>query len=561
VSSTILEKSATTAAAVNIAARLSEMAKLLPAKRAVVFPAGRDRAGRVAYSHLTFQQLDEESDRYAWGFERAGIRRGTKTVLFVRPSLDFFALTFALFKVGAVIVMIDPGLGKKRVLRCLDEIAPEALVAVPIVHAARALTGALPSVETRVTVGRRWFWGGSTLSQIRANEPKPYPRAETRADDTAAILFTSGSTGIPKGAVYTHGTFDAQVRFLKETYAIGPDEVDLPTFPLFALFDAALGMTAVIPDMDPTRPGHVDPRRIFEPIADQGVTHLFGSPALLDRIAPREGDPSRVLSTLRRVISCGAPVPPGVLERMRRILPPGVQVHTPYGATEALPVATIASDEILAETAARTRAGEGTCVGRIVGDLDLEIVRITDDPIPAFSDAFRVKPGEVGEITVAGSVVTAEYAARPEQTRLAKMRDGARIRHRMGDLGRIDEKGRLWFLGRKAHRVETSPGVALFTESCEPILNAHPGVRRSALVGVGARPRQRPAIVLELLGPRGDSAARLAEIRALAARSPVTSSIETFLVYPDAFPVDVRHNAKIDREALARWAAKELGSA
>lgn len=547
---------------VNIAARLSQRAREMPSKRAVVFPEGRDSSGRVAYTHLTFEQLDRLSDAYARGFARIGIGRGTKTVLMVRPSLDFFALTFALFKVGACLVLIDPGLGKRRVLRCLEEIQPEAMVAIPIAHAAKTLLRALRSVRIRVTVGRRWFWGGHSLSELRDFAPEPYAAASTRSEDTAAILFTSGSTGIPKGAVYTHGIFDAQVRFLGETYKIGADEIDLPTFPLFALFDAALGMTAVIPDMDFTRPGHVDPLKIDQPILDHGVTHLFGSPALLDRISRwDEGKFQGVARwrTLRRVISCGAPVPPAVLERMHKALAPGVEVHTPYGATEALPVTTIGSAEILGETALLTRRGEGTCVGRLVGDVDLRICKITDDPIERWTPDLEVARGEVGEITVAGSVVTSAYFARPEQTKLAKMQDGARVRHRMGDLGRVDGKGRVWFYGRKSHRVVGDAGT-FYTDPCEAILNEHPRVRRTALVGVGERPKQKPVLVVELQAGVEPSDQLLGELRVLAAASPLTRKIDTILFH-GGFPVDIRHNAKIGREELAVWAAWQPGVA
>src|SRR5262249_39591179 len=178
----------------------------------------------------------------------------------------------------------------------------------------------------------------------------------TTADETAAILFTSGSTGVAKGAVYTHGIFAAQVESLRRTYGIAPGEVDLPTFPLFGLFGPALGMTEVLPGMDPTRPAQVDPRTILQTVKHYGVTNLFGSPALVRRVALAPEARGQTLPSLRRVISAGAPVPAKVIAAFRALLPKGVQVHTPYGATEALPVASIGSDEVLGETAKRADA-------------------------------------------------------------------------------------------------------------------------------------------------------------------------------------------------------------
>jgi len=424
--------------------------------------------------------------------------------------------------------------GKKNLLRCLEEIAPEALIAIPKAHAARVLLRALPSVKVNVTVGRRWFWGGHRLEDLRA-DARPYATIDARPDEPAAILFTTGSTGVPKGALYTHGNFDAQVRALRATYGFAPDEIDLPTFPLFALFDPALGMTAVIPDMDFTRPGHVERENIIQAINERGVTSLFASPALLRRVAGDEKLPS-----LRRVISAGAPAVPSVLERFQGMLSGSCEIHTPYGATEALPVATIGSKEILSETRARTEKGEGTCVGRPAGEIDVRIIKISDEPIARWSDDLLASSGEVGEIVVRGAVVTRSYYAREEQTALAKIQDGETFWHRMGDLGRIDSQGRLWFFGRKSHRVVTGR-VTLFTEACEAVFN-RPG-RRTALVGVAGKP------VLVVEGEFDE-----ANLRETARRHEHTQAIETFLRWRGAFPVDIRHNAKIFREQIAEWA-------
>jgi acyl-CoA synthetase (AMP-forming)/AMP-acid ligase II len=351
--------------------------------------------------------------------------------------------------------------------------------------------------------------------------------------------------------------FDAQVRFLREHFRTRPGETDLPTFPLFALFNPALGMTAVIPEMDFTRPGSVDPEAILEPLRRWNIEQMFGSPALLDRVGRWGAARGVKLPALKRVITAGAPVPPAVLERFAKLLPPDARIHTPYGATEALPVSSITHQEVLEETAALSAEGRGTCVGRPLPGVRVEVVRIDDGPLPDWSESLRVPVGAVGEFVVRGPQVTREYFGRPEADALAKIRwpDGT-LGHRMGDLGWLDERGRLWFCGRKSHRVRTPAGV-LFTIPCEAVFNRHPKVRRTALVGVGEPEGQRPVLCVELEEGARPSDALEEELLALGARHEHTRAVRDVLFHPSC-PVDIRHNAKIFREKLAVWAAREL---
>jgi len=544
---------------INIAVHLKEMARKKPYQRAVVSPAGRDRQGRVTYAHLTFLQLDQESDRIAHGLNHAGISRGTRTILMVRPSLEFFALVFALFKTGAVPVVVDPGMGLKRMLQCLKESRPEAFIGIPIAHVLRMFYPKyFKTVKTYITVGRRWFWGGLNLEQVRQRPPMPYVPVNTRRDETAAILFTTGSTGPARGAVYTHGIFDAQIRHIRTLFDIGNNEIDLPTFPLFALFDPALGMTAVIPDMDPTQPARVDPTKILEAVEDQGVTNMFASPALLNRVGQFGFSKKVKLPTLKRVVSAGAPVLPANIERFSSMLNKKAEIFTPYGATEAMPVTCIGAGEILAETRALSEKGYGTCVGRPVPGMDVRLIHVTDDPISHWADDLEVLPGEIGEITVKGDIVTQAYFERPEAQALAKISDGDGIRHRMGDLGWMDQKGRIWFCGRKTHRVVTSGG-SLYPIPCEAIFNAHPAVFRSALVGIGSATDQTPVMCIELKQNhrKTDRNDVKKELLQLAECSVITQDIKHILFH-DKFPVDIRHNSKIFREQLAVWAGKRI---
>ena len=559
---------------VNIASHLKEMARTQPDQLAVLLPVSRNADGTSNYTKLTYRELDEISDALAGGLQQLGIGRGVRTVLMVPPSLEFFVLTFALFKSGAVSVFVDPGMGVGNIGKCLAEAEPEAFIGIPKAHLARRLIGwGRPTLKRLVAVGRgagwcRWLgenltaWNIADFSKPKLKDARA-PFVDTHDDETAAILFTSGSTGVPKGAVYSHGNFAAQIEMLRKAFAIQPGEIDLCTFPLFALFAPALGMTAVVPRMDFTRPAKVNPPEIAGPIAQHAVANLFGSPALLNRVGRfYENDDSRWPS-IRRVLSAGAPVSPAIIERFTRHLAPGIQVYTPYGATESLPVAVIGSDEILQETRYQTAQGAGTCVGRPVDGIQVSIIRITDTPIATWDESLELPRGEIGEIVVGGLNVTQEYFHRPDLTALAKIDDptSGRKRHRMGDVGYFDPAGRLWFCGRKSHRVIT-PERTLFTEPVEGIFNTHPAVFRTALVGVERNGRMEPVLCVEREseqspGTKLSDADLVRELLDLGAKFEASRPIKTILFH-HAFPVDIRHNSKIFREKLAIWARRKL---
>lgn len=548
------------AATFNIASYLPKMAATRPSQRAVVLA----RSG----ISLTFAELESLSNRYANGLSDAGFAREARVLVMVKPGFEFLGLIFGLFKMGAIPVMIDPGMGVGRMLECIRTVDLHGFVGLPLAHMVRVFRpSAFRSVRSVVTVGRRWFWGGPMLDELQRGASDHFAVANTTSTDTAAILFTSGSTGPAKGVVYQHGMFDAQVRMIQSHYGIEPGEIDLPTFPLFGLFSVAMGMTAVIPDMDAARPARVDPAKIVEAIGDYDVTNIFGSPAIWKRVAPHCLKLGIRLSSLRRVLIAGALVPWPVIEQLHRVLSAEADVHTPYGATESMPVTSISGRELLRLNRDSGHAGAGTCVGKQLVGIDARLIRITDDPIPEWSQDLEVADGEFGEITVAGAIVTEAYFGLPDADALSKIRDGVRIWHRMGDIGYRDSEGRLWFCGRKSQRVVTESGP-LFTDCCESVFNEHPKIARSALVGIGLPGHQTPVVVVEPKPgwfPRGlrrnTFAKELLELAQSAAirHSPfaIRHSIEHVLFHR-SLPVDVRHNAKINREALSHWAARRL---
>ncbi len=540
---------------INIAVAVSEMAARQPDTTAVICPWGR-RGGT-----LTYAELEKRTDDVAAGLESYGIGRGVRTVLMVPPGLDLFVLAFGLFKAGAVPILVDPGIGLSHLKACLGNARPEAFIGVSKAQAARVILGwARNTIKTKVTLGPRLFWGGVTLGAVEAAGRAAGGRevADTAADEVAAIVFTSGSTGPPKGVVYRHGNFDTQIEAVRGVLDCGPGDIDLPTFPLFSLFDPALGMTTVIPDMDPTRPARVDPEKIIGPIREYGITTMFGSPALLDTVGRYGVEHGVSLPTLRQVVSAGAPVAPRIIERFVSLMAPGGRLLTPYGATESLPVAVTSSREILAETRHATDRGEGTCIGRPVPSIEAVIIPIDDGPVEEWHDDLKLLDGEVGEIVVKGGQVTREYFDAERHNRLGKIADGDDVRHRMGDVGRFDEQGRLWFYGRMSQRV-IAGDETLFSVPCEGVFNTHAEVFRSALVAAVVNDETVPVICIETEpGVEKSQHPRLrSELVDLGASFGHTTSIRTVLFH-DSFPVDIRHNAKIGRRALGEWATEQL---
>uniref|UniRef100_UPI00405665B7 fatty acid CoA ligase family protein n=1 Tax=Candidatus Electrothrix sp. TaxID=2170559 RepID=UPI00405665B7 len=525
-------------------------------KEAVALVTGK----KGKYQQWTFQEVLANSNRFANALHNKGVQRGDRVMLMVRPSMEFICLTYALFQLGAVVILIDPGMGYKNLLRCIGSVQPKVLLAIPPVHLfSRLFRQPFATVERRFCVGPNLLGICGISMKGAASKASPeFTAVNTKEDELAAIIFTTGSTGPPKGVQYTHGIFYHQLQQIRDYYGIGAEDIDQPGFPLFGLFATALGAAAVIPDMDPTRPAEVDPARFIRSIQDKQVSYSFGSPAIWN-VVSRYCIDQQITLPVRKILMAGAPVPGELIERVQQIMPKDGEIYTPYGATESLPSTSITGREILKETWKETRVGKGTCVGRPLPGMRVEIIRPVDGPLADWNEADVLPTSTIGEIAVKGPVVTPAYDHNEEETRMAKIPDaeGGGLWHRMGDMGYQDDQGRLWFCGRKAHRVLTENGP-MYTICCEAIFNEHPEVFRSALVGLGEPGKQEPVLTVELYAKKARDEERLcAELRELARANLLTSRIETFMIFA-VFPVDIRHNAKIFREKLAVWVQQRM---
>ena len=546
----------------NIAVRLAEAAAQRPDERAVLVPP--DAKGRGGGSK-TFAELDEEANAVARGLLDLGAGPESRLVMAVRPGLDFLSIAFGLFRSRATAVLIDPGMGRKNVVACLAEANVDGVVGIPLAQAMRRLKrAAFPNATVNVCVGRGLPGFGVAYERLLAAGRKSQtPIAATRATDAAAIIFTSGSTGPPKGVCYEHGMFDAQWQLIRDEYDIEPGTCDVACFPLFGLFNVAMGVTTIWPRIDFANPATADSETLADAFAaaaqsDEGEprpVQSFASPAIWKTLAD-DATGKRVLPpTLTQALSAGAPVPPRTLAAIRKTMPGDGRFHTPYGATESLPACTIESREVLQETAAATAGGQGTCVGRPFRGVDVRVIRRPTRTVADILETEEASVGEIGEILVRSPAVTREYFNRPEATAATKIADGDRWWHRIGDVGYFDEQGRLWFCGRISHIVPTPEGP-LYPVCLEPLFNADPFVERTALVGFEHLDRRvTPVLVCELArGSRfriGDRENVARQVLRTAGGHADARRIRHVVVQTQPLPVDARHNAKIRREQIA----------
>lgn len=481
---------------VNVARFLPEVAERRPHDCAIASPLFDWRKRITGYDTVSFKELELKCGRLSRFFMQQGLRSGSRALVMVRPGVDLLLVTFTLFRLGIVPILIDPGMGLRSFLRCVGRSQPEVLIGIPLAHyVSRLFPKPFQTVCARIIVG-----GEAYKRALKEDSPQEIPeQVHTTATTLAAILFTSGSTGIPKGVCYEHGMFEAQIQSLRKTFEFGQEEVDLPMLPIFALFNPALGMTTIVPAMNPSRPATVNPRDIVTAIQQWRVTNSFGSPVLWKKIAEYCQKQNLLLPSIRRILIAGAPVSPQVLRNLKEVIPNG-EAFTPYGATECLPVSVLSASEILNKTWKQTELGKGTCVGRLFKEMEALILPVTDGVRDVLDRNEQLETGVIGEIVVQGPVMTKEYDQLPEETAKAKIQDReeGKLWHRMGDVGYRDTEGKLWFCGRKAERVFLEDGETLFTECVEAVFNRHPKVFRTALIGLKDRRGNRvAALVIE----------------------------------------------------------------
>lgn len=515
----------------NIAHILSDRARERGDAPAIIEArGGRDRA-------VSFCDLESANARFAERLWRGGIRPGDAILVFHPMSAELYAFLIACFRIGAVSMFVDPSAGTDFIERCLRECPPKAFFGSAKAHLLRLKISALRRIG--LSICTRTLPGSMHL-RLNADGPEHDAMFAAEAASPALITFTSGSTGMPKGALRTHGFLVAQHRALATCLRHQAGSFDLTTLPVFVLANLASGITSVLPDADMRYPGSIDPRAVLRQLQRQPVATMAASPAFVSRLTDECRRRNLRINSIRRIHMGGAPVFPEDLFRAREVFP-HAEIVAVYGSTEAEPMAEISLESISADDFKAMAQGQGVLAGPPVASIALRILKDQwGTPIaPLNTEQFQqlcLGAEEIGEIVVTGEHVLRGYLTGSDDAE-NKFRVEDAVWHRTGDLGWLDRQGRLWLMGRASAAIRDERGV-VYPFAVECAARQIPGVRRAAILAIQGK---------RILAVESDSRISGDSIRA----QWEWAKIDEVRIVP-AMPMDKRHNAKIDYAALRR---------
>ncbi len=513
-------------------------------------PGGEER-------HVSWRQLDDRVRRLAAGLAGVGVRKGQRVSVLVPPGPTLTAVVYACLRMGAVVVVADAGLGVRGLSRAVRGAWPDVVIGeAKGLAAARALgwPGMRISVARLPRASARLLGVAHSLSTVLERGTGAALPAEPAADDPAAILFTSGSTGPAKGVAYTHRQLSALRDVLAAHFGIAGDTGLVTGFAPFALLGPALGTRSATPAMDVSAPRTLTAQAVAAAVRASDARMVFLSPAaVLNVVATADALDAAdraALATVRTFLSTGAPVGEPLLTAAAELMP-NAEPHTPYGMTECLLVTDVTLDGI---RAAATAPDQGVCVGAPIGANRVLISALDADGRAVGAPSST--PHVLGEVVISAAHLKTGYDRLwlTDRGALTGTPEDGRW-HRTGDVGHLDAEGRLWIEGRLPHILVTAEGPVA-PVGPEQRLEVSPSVRRAAVVGVGPHGLRQAVAVVETVPAAARPALAPPELAA-DLRARIALPLVAVLVVP-SLPTDIRHNSKIDRTRLSAWAERTL---
>ena len=534
----------------NVARLLAEVAQRVPDRPALVFQTDS------AVEKITFGQLWQDAGSIAAGLKSAGLRQGDRVIIMIPMSIDLYRVLLGVIKMGAVAIFVDPWISANRIAKFAAFAEPTAFIGIGKSHLLRWMQSSLRRVPITVTTGRRIFRFPARyrLDSFRT-QTADLEVAAVRADDSALITFTSGSSGEPKGANRTHRFLESQHRALAHEFPYHDNEVDMPMFPVFALNNLVSGLTSVVPQMDFRKVAEVDGDLIARQLVDFNVSTITASPPLMDRVAESlaNNPDSSDRPQLRRLLTGGAPVTDAQLRRWCECYDEETEIVVAYGSTEAEPVGHIDARQRIAESG----KNRGYCTGQVSKLIDARVIPIVKGVVELEGrslEQLSLPPGEVGELVVSGSHVCRDYFRNETATRENKLLDSeGRLWHRMGDTGYFDDQQRFWLVGRVHSTIVYGQEMLhpqLLEQSAHKVSDK---ILQVAAIGHGPDESLKVGVVVHATDPDDQLQTQIQQ-----QIEQDGMPCEFVLVTPAKLPVDPRHNSKIDYAKTIQQFSTEL---
>ena len=516
----------------NIASVLQQHAQQRPDTAAII--DGSIKNQRTT----TYAQLENDVSRLAGLLKAQGLQQGDHALIFQTMSAELYVILLALFRIGMVAMFLDPSQGRAHLERCCQRVPPKLLIASSKAHLLRLISKELRRIPIKISLGLR-IPGTINYRELQ-QQPACNEIVECDYATPALMTFTSGSTGLPKAAVRSHGFLLAQHKVLAANLDHREGQIDLVTLPIFVLANLASAVTSLIADVDLRSPGSIDAAVVIKQIAALPQVRSAASPAFYERLVEYCQKQQITLNNLHRVDTGGAPVFPALLAQLQQMAPKA-EVVAVYGSTEAEPIAHIHWHDVSDSDKQQMLNGKGLLAGKPVSEIDCKVIKDQFGNVigPFTAETFTMQvcaAYQVGEIVVAGEHVLPGYldGQGDDET---KFRVDGRPWHRTGDAGYFDEHGRLWLLGRCMARIQDDKGE-LYPFAVETVARSDTAIKRAAMISWHGL---RLLIVEPQSGQKIDFVvlqqklgwAQLDEIKLM-----------------QHIPVDKRHNAKIDYPTL-----------
>ncbi|MGL1936081.1 MAG: AMP-binding protein [Fibrobacterales bacterium] len=478
---------------------------------------------------VTYNELLILVKRKSAVLKKSNINCGDTILVYVPMSIALYVNLLGIWYRGAVAVFVDAWTSKNRLDYVAEFTQSKAFIGIPKAFLFTVFSKKVRAIPIKIM--ERSFLMSQNYDLDRVPE-------SVEGNRTALVTFTTGSTGVPKGANRTHDFLMAQHNTLKEHLKLSSDDVDLTTLPIFLLNNLGMGITSVIAPIKHAKPEALSPKKVIHAIRKYSVTTTAGSPIVYETLARYIQQKSIFNLTLKKIFIGGAPVFPRLANTLRDSFP-SARIEVVYGSTEVEPISSCSIDSVIQHS--DNLLEKGLCVGTVDSHIQLAVVSPESICSTMNENTFTtacVSEAAVGEICVSGNHVLSSYYNNPVAEKENKINVSGTIWHRTGDCGYLLHNT-LFLMGR-LQQIIVVDGSEYFTFPMEQVLAEIPGIKRATIL----QNQGDLHTVIEPV-PQADRSLITQQVKAIEV-------LNTSKIHYRVIPKDPRHNSKTDYDSLKK---------